>query len=800
MTMGDLIADDLKDPEGAERWWLRAVRSTANTRAMERLLERTTGRPRLRARTFVAAAAATLGDSRCAKFAAEAGAILAGLTSHPRLGIALYQRASAHAADPLPTHLALVELHRALGEHAEALEATESVLALASGVTAAGAFESRAEILTAVGDEGAAIAARRSALEIAPELTPTARALERALQTRGDHRAAIEVRRAHASAAEDEKHRAQTFAHLATRAEELDDGAPLAISLRTDALKFDASLSSVRLSLVDNFEQVGRFEDAAEALSLLVLDENLEFNDRAALARRQSQIERDQLAEPARARRTLREFLEVHPAHEALIRDLAVLEEELGEPSEAAARLEDALTRFEAGGDVLGGRREVLEWIARLREESGETALALDRLQEAATLGRLGQHAELSRARLAEQLGEEDVAIAALNILLDDARDPPLDAEDRVAFLGRLALACERAGHVTEALDAWRARGERLPNDLDALLAIERLGRDLDALDDAAAATTSLLRLEAGDERAQRARWVWLSDDARERADDPKTALGHLERARALGDDEQTRAALYRVAAQAADNARALEVLDEMHGAGDRIAPPTRLEWATLVLDELSETERALDIALHALDEDNDLNGAAFLARVDRGALIERFLRDDTPARDQLADAIGGPDGLSNEQVSALADAMPSNFMWTRAAAATASLEDASERLVAFAARTDDDEARADALSAAAQRLASDDAPLTQWLTHFNVLKDDFAATPSVARAALRGLRDGEAFEQVAELLELCIACEPDPDARRELRLELVAVCRTALDTPGSRRSAPRGRGCAATG
>src|SRR5690606_17104987 len=123
--------------------------------------------------------------------------------------------------------------------------------------------------------------------------------------------------------------------------------------------------------------------------------------------------------------------------------------------------------------------------------------------------GRLGREAELRRARLAERLERADVAMAALRQLLDGEHE--LDAEETVGLLGRLGVAAERAGDLDAALGAWRERAERLPADVESLLAVERLARARGDAVAGRAATERLVRLERGDEEEQRERYLWLA-------------------------------------------------------------------------------------------------------------------------------------------------------------------------------------------------------------------------------------------------------------------------------------------------
>ena len=754
--------------------WMTALRSTPySADALERLLARARAdkNHRLVVRARVAAAQTLADGPAAAEQAAEAGAYLYSFLGRPRLALYSFRWAESRDKKPQRHTRLIIDLHRALGEGNAALAAVDQLLEKAKDKDKPLLLETRAEILEELLHEGAAAAeARRQALELDPRQRTAARLLARQLREAGNLRGALDVERAYADAALSGGARAAVYAQLAAAADEELHDAAFCAELCTVALKLDATVDVLR-RYARVLQAVGDNSEAVEAMKRL-LDANLALDERLDVVRRKAALEEQGLGNKKEARRTLRAGLAdaqlaAHPDVDTLVDALARLEEELDDPTAAAALLLDVLAEHPEGTRALGDRLRLLERTAALLDSGADAVRdpgrALVLLNEAAALGDLARPSELRRARLAEALGQHAVAAAALERLLTLAPD----AEERVALLGRLALAAERASRPELALSSWQARAERLPGDVDALCAIERLAGRLGRNAEARAAADALVRIEAGADDERALRLLFCARDSRDRLGDAAAATELFARALRLRADASLRREALRAAENAADAAAALALLDDMEASGDELAPGDRLRRAELRLVTVGDAARALTDVVAAVDggvavderslgvldraagAEPEAAARALLARLPEGGPTAEALRTVLPA-----ERLGDP-RVALEVVVGLADALPEDAVATTAAA-TALLA------------------------------GEGNAPLL--LARLTRVRPVLAERPELRGRALTVLRDVEAWGPVADVLEDAIGAAL-PSERRALRLELVSVLRTGLEADA--RAAP---------
>lgn len=788
LRLGDAF-DAAKMPRRAEEVWLAALRVPPFQRAV---FDRLAGRSghamahRLEVRRLIAAARALGDDVRAAEYSAEAGAMLAGVLQKNLVGLLAYRHASRVGDNAQKTQalMAKLEIYRALNMADQALSAIARLLDRVDSKTRAQLLESRAEVIeSSVGDAEAAAAARREALALDPSLRSSALKLERTLRAAGDYAEAIAVRRALADQNDDEAERAQTYAALAEDAiEHLDDHA-LAVELGEVALQGAPQLRRLRFMHIDALVHVGREAEACDQLGWLLENGSLDEKDRVSVARRKARLEETALNEPQSARKTLRRELAHSTTSDAIIRDLVILEEDMGEVAAAAEALRSILREKPDGTDLLGSRREILEWMGRLEEDAQDLAAAQETLSEAAALGRLSKGAALRWARLCEAAGDFDNAVAALTMLTSHTELP---SEEYVAALGRLAVNAERAAQPARALEAWQARCDRIPNDLDGLRSVERLARELDEPDVARKASNSLLHQDAGDdvERSERLRAV--AQDERERLSAPINAIPFLQKARTLSDSAALRQELFECAELASDAPAAFEALGAMWDAGDAMDAEQAIRRAELGLDVEQDHADVLAHILRAVEiaspDDARLQKATravgdVAPNVVARALLEK--KDHQAVAALLRHGLESVETIESDILLALADAFPADAPLVRAAAVCdlgeASGGKAADRLLALADATGSEtdlERAADALLAAGD--------FSALLGRLDALVETVAKTSKRRAEALTILRDSEAWEAVVTVLETSLAYATDDD--RAIRMELVSVLRTGVE------------------
>jgi hypothetical protein len=841
----------LERHEDARAVWLRALKSTPYSgEALDRLLAlaRTMKNHRLVVRARLAAAHTLAEGPAAAEQAAEAGAYLYGFMGRIRLALVAFRFAEKHDKRPARQTRIIIDLHRALGDGAAALLAVDRLLESAPERDKVFLHETRAEVLEELLHDGAAAAAaRREALRLDPRQRTAARALSRHLRETGDLRAALTVDRAWADAALEGSARASAYALLAARAEEELQDPALCAELCAVALEAGPNVELLRRAVRGSVGS-GAHPEAVEAIGRL-LGEAISLEERLALVRQKAGIEAATLGQKGEARRTLRAALEdpalaAHAEADRVVDDLARLEEELEDPAAAAALLLDVLAEHPEGTAVLGDRAHILERVAFLLDDAkggeapAERSRALDLLEEAAGIAELSRTAELRRARLAEELGRPEVAVASLERLL--AMSP--DAEDQLALLGRLALAAERKGDLVVALGAWQGRVERAPDDVDSLRAVERLARALDRFMEARAAADALLRLGAGDEDERAARLLAAARDSRDRLGDPQAAMALLGQARAIRSDAALRQESLACAEAAGDAAEALALLDEMGALGDPLGAGPLLRRAELRLATGEELARGFADLTGALDV--GLTEASAEAGAEAGRDAERRVREllarvaaaapELVAAALLARSGGAADGSAGGSGGGSGggeDAPPAAFLRAALDGALLTdprvplellvrLADARRRDVDLIVAAADRERDAGAGRRAADRLwdlvealdagappaqlhADDSGGIKATLSRRAAeallfgggLPEDVLARLSRLRPALlhrgdlRGqalmlLRDVEAWDAVASVLEDAVAAAL-PTERRALRLELVSVLRTGLEDEG---------------
>ncbi len=811
--------------------WLRALKSAPYSGdALDRLLDlaRVTKNHRLVVRARLAAAQTLADGPLAAEQAAEAGAYLYGFVGRTRLALAAFRFAETHDKKPQKHTRVRVDLHRALGDGPSALDAVDQLLERARITEKALLLETRAEILDELlHDAAGAAEARRQCLEVDPTLRTAARSLSRWLRDGGDLRGALDVDRAWADAALEGAARASAYALLAARADEEVHDPALAADLCAQSLALADSTDVLRRyagALADS----GADTAAVDALGKL-LARSIPVEERIALLRRKAVLESGPLGQKKEARRTLEAALEdadvmAHEDADGLVDDLVGLDEELDDPGAAASLLLSALQRSPDGTRALGDRKAVIERAAQLLDDAKDRTRALELLEEIAAGSReLSRPAEMRRARIAEELSRFDVAVASLERLLPLAAE----AEERVALLGRLALAAEKCGRADTALGAWQGRAERLPGDVESLRAVERLARDLSRPAEARAAADALLLLDAGDDDERFARLLSCARDSRDRLGDAGAAVKLLDKARAIRTDAELRKETLACAEAAGDTDTALALLDEMGSRNDSLDAADLVRRAELRFGAGEDTSAALEDVLAALDAgatpdervrslvaraataEPTLAAQALLGRAhalpSTGAEPGPFSLGTPASASALRDAFTAEslrDGrLEDGVLVALADACPGDVDVVLAAAEREASAGqglrAADRMWALAERVDDEGRRAVLRQTAAEALLSGPGADSAVLGRLHELRPSLVDRADLRGQALVLLRDAEAWDAVALVLEDAIAAADAeagrPEAgdgagdkraalRRALRLELVSVLRTGLD------------------
>ena len=866
LTGGD-AALRLDRPAEARALWMRALRSKPfSPLALDRLLAhgRASKSHHLTVRARVVAAHTIADGAPAAEQAAEAGACLYALMGRPRLALAAFRFAARNDPHPARHIRVIVDLHRALHEGPQALTAIDQLLAEATEEDKVGCFATRAEILEELlGDKEAAAHARRQALALDPTRRTVARSLSQSLREAGDLRGALEVDRAWADAALAGEGRGDAYALLSARAEEELADLTLCAEMCAVALALAPTTEVLRRhvrALLDSAP--GDHAAAVEAIGRL-LQESLPLEEKLALVLQKASIEGEALGQHHSARKTLEAgladpALSGHIDADRIIDALALVQEADDEPAAAAELLLGRLAERPQGTPVLGDRRQVLERAAGLLDHARDRERALTLLEEAAALQEgMSRAGELRRARLAEELSRPDIAVRSLERMLTMLPGIAADAEERVALLGRLAVAAEKQGDAPLALSSWQQRGQRAPGDADTLRHIERLAHALSRPADGRGAADALLRLDpdngggGNDERCERL--LACARDSRDRLGDAAAALQLFARARSIATDVSLRRESLACAEAAADPGAALALLDEMGDRSDPLGAGLLLRRAELRLRADGETAIAFQDLLLSLDlgalhsgwadpsvaiwsraniaalvvlaaaRDAGLVARALLDRARDGGESARVLRAAlTPAH--LVAAVASPgrgDPLSDELVTALANALPIDCDFALAAAERARAAGqgaaAADRLWALADELERSERHAaegaeltaDLASAAASlsfigsaertreglcdrgalALLSSAASSVDVLARMQQLRPSLVRQPQLRPQALIVLRDAEAWAAVASVLEDALvpvdAMAPAAADARALRMELVSVLRTGLGDEG---------------
>jgi hypothetical protein len=823
----------------ARRWLLRALRhppfsSIALAAAVDVARLTQSRRFAIRARLAAANALSETMPLEAARHAADAGGLLAGILHRNRLAIAAFvfaDGACRAAGSPVESHARmLVELCRAVGDGAGAARWLEPLLAEAEGKERARLLESRADVkVTLLDDEDGAIADRREALTIDPTFSGAARALSRQLAKRGDLRGAIDVERHFIDASADGEVRGLAYARLATQAHDGVDDPALLAELCTTAIAARDDLEMHRL-LVGARERLG--EPAATiAARRGLLARTPDAVERLTVGARLAELQHD-TGDVDGAIATLRGVLDDDGVRDAVAARAT-------QPLPDDARFDVAVQRLAgwlaARGDLVAAAETLLQGLARLPDgpafaptstqleragvwlddaegDAGTAARALAVLCDAAEAGGLSDDGEVRRARLAEELEQPAIACAALDVLI--SRDLDVSTNAR-----RLARAAESAGDSRRALAAWQrwlaVPSEALPTSepppATAWLEVERLAA---GVDDAAAlrrAREALFELATGSSAERAARAIACADDALNRDADAAAAVQWLERARAIESTPALRSRLLGLLRDDDTAATArLSVLDEMDAVGDVLAAADRLDRAGLRLAASTaapEVGRAIDdvvIAVRDADVDTARAGALLTtaAVAAPSALADALGRlEDGIAADLLRTAFvttGAVDdqAVADDVVRALADAAPTHEALQRAVARrdvqAGQPADAVDRLLAFAARLTRDgstsvESRAVVDDAADLAIGAGAAVLQPRLDD---LRPALRRSAERRDLALAALRDVEAWEAVATVLEDAIVAVDDVTGRRRLRLQLVAVLREGIDDEGAHRRA----------
>ncbi|MDP2344854.1 MAG: hypothetical protein Q8O67_28170 [Deltaproteobacteria bacterium] len=826
----------------ARRTWLRALSSTPFSKdALDRLLDlaKETQSRRLAIRARLAAARVLEKDSPAdaTRQAAEAGGLLAGVLRRVRLAVVAFSFGERIAVergidDDGAQSRMLVELFRALGDGKNARLRLDRLVDRATGRDRARLLEARADVEANLqGDIEAAIADRRAALSVDPAFSASARALVRLLRDQGNVRSAVDVERSHADAASAGEARGLTYARLTAVADDelkdpalVDELAVVALGLREDVevrRRQVVAREAISAAASDS-ERAPHTLKTVEALLGLLARPGLAAEEVLARALRAATLQA-QLGDQPAAAKTLQQAVDnadvaaLSPADVPRDRahaELAELLASTGRPRDAANLVLKVIAASPEGTPAFGSRTKALERAAAWLDDAPAPAntgvdgldidpesddsprLALDTLMDAAAAGALSDDGEARRARLAEELGRHDVAVTALDSLV--SRNIEVTETAR-----RLAEAAERAGDNAKALSSWQLRLQHAPDDEQAWAAVERLATALGDVPAMRAAIEQLVKRGVGTVEERSARAVVVARDARDRENDPASALRWFEEARALASTPRIRSDSYSLAKDV-DDAVALAVLDDMHEQGDVLASDERRHRASLRLRRsaaLDDTAAKADVAAALGDVvavlDAGVEGVddllALIAARDPRALLQAAL--DRPVHETLRNALVDLNDprIDDDGIFALVLARPDDVAVVRAAALRERQQGragaAADRLLALSSRladkgpapTDGEGLGRDLVDEAAG-LATDDGGAAV-LERLETLRPAFRRKPALRDAGLTALRDIEAWPAVATVLEDAVVVEDRAAERRALRLQLVSVLRTGVES-----------------
>ncbi|MBM4281555.1 MAG: hypothetical protein FJ137_12620, partial [Deltaproteobacteria bacterium] len=806
VEVGD-VARSAARLDDARRAWLAATRRAFSAEAWARLeeLATQTGSARLvvRGNLAVARAWGSTAPADAVAHIAAAATCLARDLGRSGLAIRVLEAgerfAAAQGVDDRQFALPLVDLLQAAGDGAGARARLDGLVERAAGSARARLLERRAVVAAALlGDDDAAINDRRAALWFDPTAAESARALARQLRARGDARGAIDVERALIDATLEGTERAAAYGALAAvAARDLgDDGATVTDDLCEAALRGGARLDVMRLQLAAR-ERLGDPARLRTTLALLSRQALPADEQRAVAGRLADLCETD--GAYGEAADALLRVEEAGPSNLVASDDqrtarLLGLLDRAGRLVEAADAVLRALKAWPEGSPLLGTRATLLLRAARWLDDGdrARAADALGLLGQAASLTRLDDEDEQRRATLAERQERPDIAIAALEQLVTRG----VDVEHTAL---RLAAAAEAWGEPERALTAWQLRASRIPDDLLAWRAVERLAA---ATGDPAAlqgARERLVTLADGAADEQAARALACARDARDRLGDVTAALAWLDRARALAASPTIRRESLVMAVAADDATAELTVLDEMVAAADPLSVEERTRRASLRLaaaDSTAAFQTILDDAQFVIAAGATPAAVtaitAVLTAVTRRSpdvVVATLLAHPSAAlRDAVVSAMPTlpPGALDDEAIVSLADRFPEAPSFARAAArreqASGQLIAAADRLLAVAVRHAHD---ADLVRATVDEAAAIvcDTGATALADRLEDLRPALRRHSTLRAAAVDALGHDGRWESVALLLDDALVLTDSRAERRALRLQLAAVLHHGLTT-----------------
>jgi tetratricopeptide (TPR) repeat protein len=787
--------------------WLRAVRRPFSPDAWTRLQGLADQLPsrRLRVRALLAVAKAHVENDpeRSLGHVVDAAQTLVDALQRRALAIRALSWAERHAQEKAPADeratRALVVQLRAHGDGKGARARIDTLLSRVTGLESARLLAERAEIsATLLGDEGAALADRRTALAIDPTAGDVAAALAAQLRGKKDPRAAFDVERALIEATLRAVDKGEALAKLAdaAHAELGDDGADVVDGLCAAALVEVDSLDARRRQLAAR-ERLGNTAPVKASL-IELLARDVPGDERLALAMRLAELEEAGGDVDEAAQTLLRVENDSTCAglagRDAMLAKLVTLLVAARRTVEAADVVVRAMAQSTTGIATLGPRSALLcraaRWLDEGASERRGDALAL--LGQAAALNPLDDDDEIRRARLAEEQERPDIAIVALERLIERGIDV-------AAHAVRLAAASEAWGEPDRALRAWGLRIGQVPDDVAAWLAMERLASSLQDVTALRQARTALVAQTVGSPEEQAQRAVLLARDAQSELEDRAGAVMWMAKARDLASSTSIRRESFERAVAAGNTTEECDILDDMIARGDIVSPDERLRRATLRLAgdaTATASEVALADALFVLDSGVQPLPAALatvLATVAPRAIVSvaaaLAAKHSAPLHSAFVAAAPQVDtsSIPVEALEAILLQSPEDAVIARLLAvrddAAGQQEQAADRLLAVADRlAGKDAVLARSLVDDAARYAVA-AGAREALSRLDLIRPALRRHPALREAVVEALQGISALAEVADIFEDAIIAVDDDAESRSLRLRLTSVLRNGIAT-----------------
>jgi tetratricopeptide (TPR) repeat protein len=478
-------------------------------------------------------------------------------------------------------------------------------------------------------DVDASVATLRSILEIDPQERDAIDALDRIFEAGSQHRQRVEILRKRIDMAGDASARQELWRRVAGLLErdvgDVDEAIAACVSILDENPQDDQALET----LARLYEQQGRHRQRLEILERRLALVDGRPADRVALLRQIAGLLEGPLGDPADALGRWREVLEAAPAD----RDaLAALERFLAPGTDGGLRLAAAQALepiYESNG-----RFAELAAVVRVYVEAQTDARArLEQLMRLASLeeSRLGDHEaarETTVLAIRDALADTELAslldtferltglerVSEVAALYREISPDVLDEAVKLRLERTIAEVALRDGDTVLAADYHRRVLDRIPDDEDALEALEGIYRksgDSDALYEILVRRAELVGADAKAERDIRLQLGALAETPLGRLDEAIAAYERvLEISGSDRDAAQALDRLYTKAERWGDLTRLLEDLLRKGALPERDLVGIRFRMAEIEHDRQNDREAALEHLRLVLAGDPDHPGA----------------------------------------------------------------------------------------------------------------------------------------------------------------------------------------------